>query len=145
MAAAVKVHPLNQDVCGTLTGRRPAYRLPPLTAVCECGLGAAFVRPAPHPFRRPAAGPLVAVVIDRSPSREPVAFESGVLQELLRDARGALVLTGDCAPSYRLAVSIALSRRISMILVETTPNLGEPWRILLRDRAPASLVVLTQN
>ncbi|MEE7441089.1 hypothetical protein MOR12E_19535 [Methylobacterium oryzae] len=113
--------------------------------MCERGLGAAFLHPAPHPFRRPAAVPLVAVVNDRSPSRGPAAFDPGVLQNLLQDIRGALILTGDCAPSYRHAVPIAVSRRLSMILVETTPAHGELWRILISDRAPASLVVLTQH
>ncbi|MGU3663943.1 hypothetical protein ACLBX9_07130 [Methylobacterium sp. A49B] len=37
------------------------------------------------------------------------------------------MLTGDCAPSYGVAASVAACRSVSMFLVETTPDHGEQW------------------
>lgn len=134
-----------QDRGQTLAQRRLAYRLPLVRAALAHSADLVVIHPTPRPIRRPGAGPFIAIVDDRSPSRGPAAFDLAVLGILLLKARGALVLTGDCARSYGMAASIAASRPVSMVLVETTPDHGEPWRALIQAKAPALPVLLKQN
>lgn len=125
--------------------RRPVYRLPLMRAALAHGADLVVIHPAPRPVRRPGAGPVIAIVDDRSPARGPAAFDLAVLGILLLKARGALVLTGDCARSYGVAASIAAHRPVSMVLVETAPDHGEPWRALIQATAPALPVLLKQH
>lgn len=133
------------DRAQTPAQRRPVYRLPLVRAALAHGADLVVIHPAPRPVRRLGAGPFITIVDDRSPSRGPAAFDAAVLGILLRRARGALVLTGDCARSYGMAASIASSRLVSMVLVETTPDHGEPWRALIQATAPALPVLLKQH
>ncbi|MGE8130070.1 hypothetical protein ACQKQD_24120 [Methylobacterium sp. NPDC080182] len=55
------------------------------------------------------------------------------------------MLTGDCAPSYGVVASVAACRPVSMVLVETTPDHGEPWRAFIQATAPGLPVVLKHN
>jgi hypothetical protein len=133
------------DRTQTPVQRRPVYRLPLLRAALAHGADLVVIHPAPRPVHRLGAGPFIAIVDDRSPSRGPAAFDLGVMGILLERARGVLVLTGDCARSYGMAASIASSRPVSMVFVETTPDHGEPWRALIHAEAPALPVVLKHN